>query len=67
MHFSGMGILPLLKLHPQIAGKVLLECHGFTAKEAMADGLVDAIAPPDRMLDAALGLANKWAPKRKAG
>jgi enoyl-CoA hydratase/carnithine racemase len=59
MHFSGISILPRLKLHPQIARKVLLEGHRFTAKEAMADGLVDAIAPPDRMLDAALELANK--------
>ncbi|KAF4236385.1 hypothetical protein CNMCM6457_002367 [Aspergillus fumigatiaffinis] len=67
MHFSGMGILPRLKLHPQIARKVLLEGHRFTAKEAMTDGLVDAIAPPDRMLDVALELANKWAPKGKAG
>ncbi|KAL4866588.1 hypothetical protein BDV12DRAFT_210403 [Aspergillus spectabilis] len=67
MHFSGMGILPRLKLQPQIARKVLLEGHRFTAKEALADGLVDAIAPPDRMLDVALGLGNKWAPKGKAG
>jgi enoyl-CoA hydratase/carnithine racemase len=67
MHFSGMGILPRLKLHPQVARKVLLEGHRFTAKEAMTDGLVDAIAPPERMLDAALELAKKWAPKGKAG
>ncbi|KAL2815245.1 ClpP/crotonase-like domain-containing protein [Aspergillus cavernicola] len=67
MHFSGVGILPRLKLHPQIARKVLLEGHRFTAKEALTDGVVDAIAPPDRMLDVALELAHKWAPKGKAG
>ncbi|CAI7570823.1 unnamed protein product [Penicillium crustosum] len=67
MHFPGMGILPRLKLHPPVARKLLLEGHRFTAKEALADGLVDAIAPPDKYLDVALELAKKWAPKGKAG
>jgi enoyl-CoA hydratase/carnithine racemase len=67
MHFSGVGTLPRLKLRPEIARKVLLEGHRFTGKEALQDGLVDAIAEPAKMLDVSLELANKWAPKAKAG
>jgi enoyl-CoA hydratase/carnithine racemase len=67
MHFEGMGSLLKLKLAPQIARKMLLEAHKWTSKEALADGVVDQIAPPDAMLDVALALANKWAPKAKAG
>ncbi|OGM39649.1 carnitinyl-CoA dehydratase [Aspergillus bombycis] len=67
MYFPGVGILPRLKLQPRVARKVLLEGHRFTGVEALEDGLVDAIAEPDRMLGVAMGLANKWAPKAKAG
>ncbi|KAE8382412.1 ClpP/crotonase [Aspergillus bertholletiae] len=67
MYFSGVGVLPRLKLHPQIARKVLLEGHRFTGKEALRDGLVDFIAQPDDMLAVASELAAKWAPKAKAG
>jgi enoyl-CoA hydratase/carnithine racemase len=46
---------------------MLLEAHKWTGKEALADGIVDFIAPPDRMLDVAVELAEKWAPKAKMG
>jgi enoyl-CoA hydratase/carnithine racemase len=46
---------------------MLLEAHRWTGEEALADGLVDCIASPDKMFDAALELARKWAPKAKAG
>jgi enoyl-CoA hydratase/carnithine racemase len=67
MHFEGMGSLLRLKLAPQIARKMLLEAHKWTGKEALADGIVDQTARPEEMLDVALDLANKWAPKAKAG
>jgi enoyl-CoA hydratase/carnithine racemase len=67
MHFEGMGSLLKLKLAPQIARKMLLEAYKWTGKEALADGIVDQIARPEEMLDVALDLANKWAPKAKAG
>lgn len=67
LHFDGIGSLPRLKLRPQIARKMLLEAHRWTAKEALADGVVDAIAEPEEMLKAALELAGKWAPKAKMG
>lgn len=67
MHFEGMGSLLRLKLAPKIARKMLLEAHRWTGEEALADGIVDEIAPPKEMLDAALALANKWATKAKAG
>jgi len=67
LHFEGIGSLPRLKLRPQVARKMLLEAHKWTAQEALQDGLVDAIAEPDRMLDEALEIAAKWAPKAKMG
>ncbi|KAA8651926.1 uncharacterized protein ATNIH1004_000825 [Aspergillus tanneri] len=67
MYFPGVGVLPRLKLHPQVARKVLLEGHRFSGKEALQDGLVDAIAEPEDMLLVAVELARKWAPKAKAG
>jgi len=67
LHFEGMGTLPRAKLAPKIARKMLLEAHKWTGEEAFADGLVDAIAPPEQMFDVALDLAKKWAPKAKAG
>lgn len=60
-------MLPRLKLAPQIARKMLLEAHRWTAQEALADGVVDAIASPDEMLDVALALAKKLATKAKMG
>ncbi|EIT82063.1 carnitinyl-CoA dehydratase, putative [Aspergillus oryzae 100-8] len=67
MYFPGVGVLPRLKLRPQIARKVLLEGHRFTGEEALRDGLVDFIVQPDDMLAVAFALAAKWAPKAKAG
>ncbi|KAL2070458.1 hypothetical protein VTL71DRAFT_13484 [Oculimacula yallundae] len=67
LHFDGIGSLPRLKLSPQIARKMLLEAHRWTGKEALSDGIVDLIASPDAMFQAALDLAKKWAPKAKMG
>lgn len=65
LHFPGIGSLPRLKLHPQIARKMLLEAHRWTGTEALKDGIVDAIAEPDRMFDVAMDMAKQWAPKAK--
>jgi len=67
LHFPGIGALLRLKLHPQVARKMLLEAHRWTGKEALKDGVVDAVAEPDKMLDVALDLARQWAPKAKMG
>jgi enoyl-CoA hydratase/carnithine racemase len=67
MHFNGVGTLPRLKLQPKVARKMLLEGHRWTGKEALDDGIVDSIAEPEKMLEVAFDLANKWAPKAKAG
>ena len=65
LHFPGIGALPRLKLHPQIARKMLLEAHRWTGTEALKDGIVDAIAEPEKMFDVAMDMARKWAPKAK--
>jgi len=67
LHHDGMGSLPRLKLAPQVARKVLLEAHKFTGKEALESGIVDAIAEPDKMLDVAVEMAEKWKGKAKMG
>jgi len=67
LYFEGIGALPRLKLGGRIARKMLLEAHRWTGKDALQDGVVDAIAPPDKMFDVALEMANKWAPKAKMG
>lgn len=67
LHFPGIGALPRLKTNPRIARKMLLEAHRWTGKEALEDGIVDAVAEPDKMLDEALVLAKKVAPKAKMG
>lgn len=59
--------MPRLKLKPQVARKMLLEAHKWTGEAAFADGIVDAISPPERMLEDAVELAQKWAPKAKMG
>jgi enoyl-CoA hydratase/carnithine racemase len=46
---------------------MLLEAHKWTGQEALEDGIVDAVAEPEKMLDVALELAAKWAPKAKMG
>lgn len=67
LHFDGIGALPRLKLGGRVARKMLLEAHRWTGKQALEDGIVDAVAPPDRMLDVAIDLAAEWAPKAKMG
>jgi hypothetical protein len=46
---------------------VLLEGHRYKSSEALKDGIVDAIAPPDKMFDLALEVAQKWKSKAKMG
>ncbi|KAK5136249.1 hypothetical protein LTR08_003856 [Meristemomyces frigidus] len=67
LHFPGIGALLRLKLRPQVARKMLLEAHRWTGKEALEDGIVDAVAEPDKMFDVAMELARQWAPKAKMG
>ncbi|KAJ0416345.1 ClpP/crotonase-like domain-containing protein [Aspergillus carlsbadensis] len=67
LHFDGIGSLPRLKLRPDIAGKMLLEGHRWTGKEALRDGIVHAVAEPEEMLEAALQMGREWAPKAKMG
>ena len=66
LHFPGIGALPKAKLAPPVAQKVLLEGHKYTGKEALQDGIVHAIAPPDKMLDVALEYADIYKAKAKA-
>jgi enoyl-CoA hydratase/carnithine racemase len=47
--------------------KVLLEAYRYKGVEALEDGIVDAVAPPEKMLDVALKLAEKWKSKSKMG
>lgn len=46
---------------------MLLEAHKWTGEQALADGIVDTIAPPEHMFEVALEIAQKWAPKAKMG
>lgn len=55
------------KLAPHVARKVLLQAHRYKAPEALEDGIVDAIAPPEKMFEVALELAEKWKSKAKMG
>lgn len=67
LHFDGIGALPKAKLAPKTVRKLLWEAHRFTGKEALEYGIVDAVAPADKLFDASLALAKKWAPKAKMG
>ncbi|EEH47489.2 uncharacterized protein PADG_03573 [Paracoccidioides brasiliensis Pb18] len=67
IHFPGIGYLSRLKLRPDIARRMLLEAHKWTSKEALKDGVVDQIAEPEDMLNVAIEVARKWAPKAKMG
>ncbi|KAK3684525.1 hypothetical protein LTR37_020200 [Vermiconidia calcicola] len=67
LHHDGMGSLPRAKLAPHVCRKVLLEARKYKASEALEDGIVDAIAPPEKMFDVALELANRWKSKAKMG
>jgi len=46
---------------------MLLEAHKWTGKAAYEDGIVDAIAPPDKMLDVAIELAKEHAGRATMG
>jgi enoyl-CoA hydratase/carnithine racemase len=67
LHFPGIGTLPRLKLRPAIARKMLLEAHRWTGEQALADGIVDEVAPPEKMFDAAMEVAKRLAPRAKMG
>lgn len=67
LHFDGMGALLRSKLTPQTARKVILQGHKFTSSEALADGIVDEIAPPEEMLERALAVAEREKSKAKMG
>ncbi|KAI1612555.1 ClpP/crotonase-like domain-containing protein [Exophiala viscosa] len=67
LHHDGMGTLVRSKLAPKVARKVLLEAHKFTGITALDDGIVDAVAHPDKMFDVALEIAETWKSKAKMG
>lgn len=67
LHFDGIGSLPRLKLRPQIARKMLLEAHKWTGKQAFEDGIVDAVAKPDEMLNVAVKLAKEQSERATMG
>lgn len=67
LHFDGIGALPRLKLGPKIARKMLLEAHRWTGKAALEDGIVDEIAEPEVLLETAIKLAERIAPRARMG
>ncbi|KAK5943761.1 hypothetical protein PMZ80_004770 [Knufia obscura] len=67
LHHDGMGSLLRLKLAPRVTRHVLLEAHKFTGKEALADGIVDWIEPPEKLMGKALEVAEQWKGKAKMG
>lgn len=69
LSFPGIGQLPRLKLTPRIARKMLLEAHRWTGKEALEDGVVDAVAGPtlEDMMKVAMEYAQRWKAKAKKG
>lgn len=67
LHHPGMGTLIRAKLQPHVRRKVLLEAHRYKGPEALEDGIVDAVAPPEEMFDVALELAENWKAKAKMG
>jgi enoyl-CoA hydratase/carnithine racemase len=67
LHFPGIGTLPRLKLRPGIARKMLLEAHRWTGAEALDDGIVDALAPPQEMLRVALDKARELQGRARMG
>jgi len=67
LHFDGIGALPRLKLRPQIARKMLLEAYKWTGEEALRDGIVDELAPPEKMEARAIEVAKEQAGRAKMG
>lgn len=67
LHFDGIGSLIRSKVSPQVARKILLEAHRFTAQEALEAGIVDAIeSSPEKLNGLALEWANLWKDKAAA-
>lgn len=46
---------------------MLLEAHKWTGKEALQEGIVDAVVPPERMLEVAVEWGRRVAPRAKMG
>jgi len=67
LHFPGIGSLLRLKLTPAVRRKMLMEAYKWTGEEALRDGIVDFVAPPEAMMGVALGVAREWAPKARMG
>ncbi|KAL2004805.1 hypothetical protein VTN00DRAFT_3078 [Thermoascus crustaceus] len=67
LHFDGIGALPRLKLGPKVARKMLLEAHRWTGREALEDGIVDAVVEPEEMGEVALEWGRRWGGKAKMG
>ena len=67
LSFPGMGVLPRLKLTPQISRKMMLEAHRWTPNEALKDGVVDFVVPEGEIVERAKEVAEKWKVKSKAG
>ncbi|OAG45258.1 hypothetical protein AYO21_00606 [Fonsecaea monophora] len=67
LHFDGIGYLPRLKLAPQVARKMLLEAHRWTADTAVVDGVIDEAVEPDQLLSRAVEKAREIAPRAKMG
>lgn len=63
LHFDGIGVLPRLKLRPDIARKMLLEAHTWKSEDAWRDGIVDEVCPPEKMRQRAVELAASVAPR----
>jgi enoyl-CoA hydratase/carnithine racemase len=62
LSFPGMGVLPRLKLTPQVARKMLLEAHRWTPDEALRDGVVDLVVAEGEMMEKA-----RWWRRRDDG
>lgn len=67
LQFPRIGTLPRLKLSPPITRKMLLEAHRWTGEQALQDGIVGTIVEPEKMLDVAMNLAERVAPRAKTG
>ncbi|KAJ5404558.1 hypothetical protein N7509_004429 [Penicillium cosmopolitanum] len=63
LHFDGMGSLLRSKVSPQVARKILLEAYRYTGREALEDGIVDAVAEPEGLDSLAMQLATRWKTK----
>lgn len=60
LHFDGIGSIICHKVSPHVARKILLEAHKYTGLEALQDGIVDAVASPQKLNDLAMEWANRW-------